>query len=195
MPGSPKKRARARQPITPATFGRICREVASGKSLRKALNGKGMPGRHVFYDYIEGLPERAGQYARARQRGIELHVDEIIDLAFSANAQNAAAVRLKVDTLKWLASKLVPKVYGDRQQLDVRHSLDADLGERLRRARERVALEHQPLGPVLEAERVINVVPTPAEVVPAIAEPTPRGSGWTAPIEPPAGFEIEEEKS
>jgi len=47
-------------------------------------------------------------------------------LADTANAQNAQAVRLKIDVRKWLASKLVPKVYGDR--LDLTADLPAQKG-------------------------------------------------------------------
>lgn len=126
-------------PITNETFHRICQQVASGKSLRSALKGKGMPGMHKFYDYVEGEPARAEQYARARQRGMELHIDGIIDLADSATPDNAHAVRIRVDTRKWIASKLLPRVYGDRQQLDISVDLP-DLGERLRTAKRR-ALE------------------------------------------------------
>jgi hypothetical protein len=185
MPGSPKKRARARQPITPAIFGRICREVASGKSLRRVLKGKGMPGMHKFYDHLERVPAQGEQYARARQRGIELHIDGIVDLADTADADNAHAVRLKVDTRKWLASKILPRIYGDYQRVDMRASIHGqdDWGERLRRAWERV-------GGREPRERVINA--TPAQTLPAPALERPAEA---QPVEapPPPGFESEEE--
>lgn len=128
MPKSP--------PITNESFHWICQQVAAGKSLREALRKKGMPGMHKFYDYVEGEPGRAEQYARARQRGMELHIDGIIDLADSATPENAHVVRIQVDTRKWIASKLLPRVYGDRQQLDINVELP-DLGERLRTAKRR----------------------------------------------------------
>lgn len=146
-------------PITTAVFHRICQQVAAGKSLRKVLRGKGMPGMHKFYDFLEGQPERAEQYARARQRGMELHIDGIIDLADSATPENAHAVRIQVDTRKWIASKILPRVYGDRQQVDINLGVP-DLGERLREARRRVD--------AAIGERVIEALPSrPAAVLPA----------------------------
>jgi hypothetical protein len=163
-----------RQPIPPAIFNRICREVGSGKSLRKVLKGKGMPSMHKLFDELERRPELGQQYARARQKGIEHHIDGIIDLADTANAENAHAVRLKVDTRKWIASKILPRIYGDMRQLDVRVT-QADIGERLRRARERI--REQAPAKVIDAETV--------ELLPAPAQES------EAPL--PDGFEVEQE--
>jgi len=40
--------------------------------------------------------------------------DEIVELADSATPRDAHVIRLRVDSRKWVASKLLPKVYGDR---------------------------------------------------------------------------------
>lgn len=67
----------------------------------------------------------AEHYARARRIGIELHIDGLVDLSDTANEKNANAVRIKVDVRKWIASKILPKVYGDKLgvdlQAEVRH--------------------------------------------------------------------------
>ncbi len=62
---------------------------------------------------------------------IETLVDEIIDIADDSsndriiddgrercNGEYIARSRLRVDTRKWLASKLAPKIYGLQQQQD-----------------------------------------------------------------------------
>jgi hypothetical protein len=57
-------------------------------------------------------------YAQARKVGVEYHIDQILELADSATQHNALAVRLRVDTRKWLAAKVYPKLYGDRIGLE-----------------------------------------------------------------------------
>lgn len=51
------------------------------------------------------------------------------------NHENVQRSRLKVDTRKWLLSKALPKVFGDRLALD--HSGSLNLGERLLASRKR----------------------------------------------------------
>jgi hypothetical protein len=112
------KKHRKRIAYSEKLAARICRSIAQGKSLRKTLKAPGMPSKGVVMDWLQARQDFADAYRQARVRGIEHHVDEIIDLADSANQDNAAAVRLKVDTRKWLASKLAPKMYGDRTILE-----------------------------------------------------------------------------
>lgn len=77
-------------------------------------------------------PLFADRYARAKQIQADLLVEEALDIAQNNDndtildadgipRSNHAAVqrdRLIVDSIKWIACKLVPKVYGDRQQVD-----------------------------------------------------------------------------
>jgi virulence-associated protein VagC len=44
---------------------------------------------------------------------MEILSDEMMEVANSATAENVQAVRLQIDTMKWLMSKLLPKKYGD----------------------------------------------------------------------------------
>ena len=74
------------------------------------------------------------QYARARETGYELMADEIVEIAddgtndwmlrngpdgateFAIDHEHVARFRLRLDTRKWLLSKALPKVYGDKVQ-------------------------------------------------------------------------------
>lgn len=58
----------------------------------------------------------AEQYARARARQAEHYASEIIEIADTA--EDAQLARLQVDARKWVASKLLPKVYGDKQEIE-----------------------------------------------------------------------------
>ena len=70
------------------------------------------------------------QYARAREVQAEVLADELTDIADDAagdftkdkdgkttvDHENIQRSRLRVDTRKWVASKLLPKRYGDKMQ-------------------------------------------------------------------------------
>ena len=40
--------------------------------------------------------------------------DQLVDLSDGAPPENAHVARLQVETRKWIASKMLPKKYGDR---------------------------------------------------------------------------------
>jgi hypothetical protein len=82
-----------------------------------------------FMDWIDKSPELAERYARAKRLQAELLAAEIVQIADEADVQatyqgeevrldlsaNAIARnRLRVDARKWVAAKLLPKVYGDK---------------------------------------------------------------------------------
>lgn len=115
---TPERRGRPRLVFKKAMGDRICREVSLGKSLRRILKGKGMPSMATVMNWLQDVPKFTEQYAHARRVGMELHIDGLLDLADTANSENAHAVRLRVDVRKWLASKMLPKVYGERLELE-----------------------------------------------------------------------------
>ena len=56
-------------------------------------------------------------YARARVDQAHAIAEDAMVVADTANADNAQAVRVRVDTRKWLASKIAPRHYGDRMDV------------------------------------------------------------------------------
>jgi hypothetical protein len=129
MPSKPKKMGRP--PIyTPELGEEICREIASGKSLRTVCEQKKM-GMETVFRWLrpsEPNPEFREHYARAcTDRGHALVEDALkisdapVPRGKDGRMDNAAVqqARLRVDTRKWFASKLVPKIYGDRVQAEV----------------------------------------------------------------------------
>lgn len=112
----------------------ICDLLAEGASLREVCRMDGMPGRTAVFNWLAKHKEFAGQYARAKQEGMEAWADEIIDIAdtgkndwmerndsdnpgYAANGEHIQRSRLRIDTRKWLLSKLAPKKYGDKLAL------------------------------------------------------------------------------
>jgi hypothetical protein len=90
----------------------ICRRIAHGKTLRAICIGEAMPSRNTVVRWLKENPEFRDQYAQARQDQADALFDEALDIARSATNQDAYAKRLLVDTIKWAAAKLSPRVYG-----------------------------------------------------------------------------------
>lgn len=71
----------------------------------------------AFYDWVDrGGEARAAALARARARGGQSLAEETLEIADIATPQEAQVAKLRVDTRRWLASKMAPDEYGDKQQ-------------------------------------------------------------------------------
>lgn len=108
----------------------ILRRIADGASLRSILLDEGMPSSRTFYKWIDASPEFAAQYARAREDQADYYADEIKDIAdeepptiqdregeavgVRMDSAFVAWQRLRIDSRKWVASKLKPKSYGEK---------------------------------------------------------------------------------
>ena len=127
MSGKPGRSGR-RSLYTPQLADEICERLAKGESLNAISNDPRMPPRTTVIEWVENNREGfADRYTRARQRGYELMAEELVDI--SDDASNDWMVRagltvpdyevvqrsrLRVETRKWLLSKMLPKQFGDR---------------------------------------------------------------------------------
>jgi len=89
----------------------VLKAIEGGDSLRYACSVQGLD-PSTFLMWVDASVELSQQYARARELQAEFYADEIIRIADSA--QDAQKARLQVDARKWIASKLLPKKYGDK---------------------------------------------------------------------------------
>ena len=123
------QRPNARQYDREAITKLVCSELALGKSLRSILDADDkLPSASTFLDWIGADSFLAEQYAHARQMAYELLADEIVAIADENYTTDEHGVRerlsseaiqrnrLRVDTRKWMLSKMLPKVYGDQNQ-------------------------------------------------------------------------------
>ncbi len=93
-----------------------------------------MPCARTLFNWMRLYPEFLQQYARAKEESADALSDEILDIAddgrndwmerngkddagWQANGENIQRSRVRIDTRKWLASKLKPKKYGDKVDL------------------------------------------------------------------------------
>ena len=108
-------------------FDEICVRIAEGESLRKICKDDKMPSLVAVWKWLNNSEELVKQYTRAREEQAETFVDEILDIAddnkddtsidengkLIINQEVIARSRLRVDSRKWIASKLKPKRFGD----------------------------------------------------------------------------------
>jgi hypothetical protein len=107
---------------TQETADEICSLLAEGRSLRSILrDNDDMPGMTSVFKWLRIHEEFAKQYAQAKLEAADAMADEIQDIADNLTG-DVQRDRLRVDTRKWIASKLKPKKYGDKVDATIEHS-------------------------------------------------------------------------
>lgn len=110
------KRGRGRpSSYTDGTAEVICERLAEGESLISICRDPAMPGIRTVFQWLESSPDFTHKYARAREIQGHVYFDMAGEVA--VNAEDAGRGRLAYDARKWQASKLAPKVYGDKTEI------------------------------------------------------------------------------
>lgn len=116
---------------------RICELIMEGNSIRQIARMEDMPSGVTIHKWLNQFDDFAKQYARACEVRAEGVFDEIFDIAddahndwmerhgdddagWVANGEHIQRSRLRIDARKWALSKMAPKKYGDK--LDLNHS-------------------------------------------------------------------------
>jgi len=103
-------------------FEALCVAVGNGESIHRLTQRPDMPNRETFFRQCRTMPERATRYAEALALRGEKLADEIVDLSdeamYAASPEEAQAYRLRVDARKWVASRLLPRKYGDKMVVE-----------------------------------------------------------------------------
>jgi hypothetical protein len=137
----------------PTTFGidhpcwmTMCEDISQGKSLSTALKADGMPSYVLVMAMIKKDVAFRAMYEKAIEDRADRLAEEILELADEAIPANldgpsksawVQQKRLQVDTRKWVAAKLKPKVYGDRIDVSVTDTR-ISVSDALKEAKQRV---------------------------------------------------------
>jgi hypothetical protein len=90
----------------------ILEEFAKGQASLRALCEKhGFPDRSVVYRWILESPEFASKFAIAREIAMHGYVDDMVYLV--DNAKDIGRAKAQVAARQWMATRLLPRVYGD----------------------------------------------------------------------------------
>lgn len=110
----------------------LLKEMEKGRSFRAIVREDKdklrLPARNVFYDWMRKDKELPNRYALARELQADALFDELLDIADDGrndtyvsddgvaltNHEVLQRSRLRIDTRKWILSKMVPKTYGER---------------------------------------------------------------------------------
>lgn len=122
---------------------RICEEIAtSSKSLRTICAMDGMPSVMTILRWLNEDKEGfCAQYARAKKEQADFMAEEMIDIADDGsndlmtitkgdqsyeleNKEVTNRSKLRIETRKWLMSKLHPKKYGDKIETELSGSVE-----------------------------------------------------------------------
>lgn len=127
-----EKKTKKRVTFTQEIWDEICDVIAcTPKGIRKLCHEHPhWPCADTIFSWLKTNKEAADQYARVKQIQVEPLADELLsicddssnDIILDDNGKptcNYAAIqraRLKIDTIKWMISKLCPKIYGNQSQ-------------------------------------------------------------------------------
>lgn len=121
----------------------ICSQIAEGKSLRELCEQEGMPSKSSIFKWLRTEEGFADNYTRAKEQQAEHFADELVaiaddgsndwmevhhgddeDSAWRLNGEHVQRSKLRIDSRKWLMSKMLPKKYGDKLDLNMAGSLN-----------------------------------------------------------------------
>ena len=112
----------------------ICDELGSGRTLNSICQDEGMPPITTVYAWVkQDYQGFAARYKLAREIGYHVMVDEIIDIADEAIfPERVPGARVRMDARRWLASTALPRIYGNRLNLNATHEPVDTLAEVMR---------------------------------------------------------------
>jgi len=129
-------------------FKEVFKRIANGEALREVLKDKHLPGTETFYKWIEEDSDKAKQYAHATTERANSIFEDILEISdngtndtFTVEGEERTdheviqRSKLRVDTRKWMLSKMNPKKYGDRIEIETKEGQLSDQ-ERAKRIKE-----------------------------------------------------------
>lgn len=121
---------------------RICQRVFNGEGLREVCRDSEMPTRSMIYRWLQDNESFRDQYTHAREGLLDYWAEDIVEISddgrndwmerrsesekgagvqngYVLNGEHVQRSKLRVDSRKWLLSKLAPKKYGDKIETTV----------------------------------------------------------------------------
>ena len=114
--------------IDPDIWDSILAQIAQGHSLSTVLTQPGSPSYSWCKSQLRQDAALQARYHEAQQDRADRLADDLVALADSEPPEHldgpgrhayVAQLRIRVDTRRWCASKLLPKVYSDRVDIEV----------------------------------------------------------------------------
>ena len=99
----------------------IIKRLELGEPLSKITKDKKLPDASTVYKYCRDSKELHEKIMQARQTGVWTLLDKIAeDMEVPKTPQETHFLREKYSHIRWLASKLAAKTFGDKVQQDIK---------------------------------------------------------------------------
>ena len=99
----------------------IIKRLELGEPLSKITKDKNLPDASTVYKYCRDSKELHEKIMQARQTGVWTLLDKIAeDMEVPKTPQETHFLREKYSHIRWLASKLAAKTFGDKVQQDIK---------------------------------------------------------------------------
>lgn len=109
----------------------ICERMARGESVNQICKDNHMPSDATVYCWAKNYKDFGEAFKEAKDNRAHVLVDQILEIAdnsindYMENIQGITVIsheniqrsKLRVDARKWVASKMLPRVYGDKTTL------------------------------------------------------------------------------
>jgi hypothetical protein len=114
----------------------ICNAVSSDiYSIRQLCEkNASLPPMNTIYNWLRMYPDFNDKYLKAKALQAHILVDEMVEISDDpANCVSEIMqwAKVRIDTRKWMAQKLLPRLYGDKQQTE--HSVSDSTKEVVKR--------------------------------------------------------------
>lgn len=151
-----RMRVHGNSAYTPEKARIICKRIMMKQTLTEICRDPRMPSLRAVVDWLANpkYTDFREMYYYARRVQAEMYIDEIMTIAddssedwkevfdkqgksrgFKPDNEAIQRSRVRIDTRKWYAGQMVPRIYGKR--LDVSHDVTGDLKELLESASNR----------------------------------------------------------
>lgn len=95
----------------------IIEKLQNGKPLTQICRDKDYPSISQVYQEIRTNKDFANEISQARKVGAQTYLDAMIEELENANNKNIYIIKEKLHHYRWMASKLLPGIYGDKQEI------------------------------------------------------------------------------
>ena len=103
--------------LTTLISNNICQRLMEGKPLTQICKDKDQPSLSTVYKWIAKHKDFASKILTARRIGCQTYLDKMIEELETADNKSIMVVREKLHHYRWLSSKLLPNLYGDKQEV------------------------------------------------------------------------------